>query len=196
MKAAKQSTQEITGVIVRYTTNKHNDIDGLVIDQQGDLTEVKFPPHTARFICDVAKQGDTVHVTLHDKPHPPHAGHKQPKSRPQLVNIENTGSHEQFNVESIKPPHPAETGHLVTFTIPQPQYTHAGKDGKHDPITGVIFEDKYIHLHPDEYDQGEDALAAARVLHIKAKKRTPDAGFVNAGGYIVYHAHAVDIGNN
>lgn len=193
MKAAKQNTQEVIGVIVRYTANKHNDVDGLVIDQQGDLKEVKFPPHTARFIRDLATEGDTVQLVLLDKPHPPHPGHKHPTSRLHLVSVENTKSHKQFSIDSIKPPHPPETGHLVTFTIPKPRYTHGGK---HDEITGVIFEDKYIHLHPDEYEEGEEALTSAAVLHVKAKQRKPDAGFVNTGGYAVYHAHSVDIGKN
>jgi hypothetical protein len=193
MKKAKQHIREVRGAIARFTTNKHNDIDGLVIDQQGDLVDVKFPPHTARFIRDVAVEGDTAQIILHDKPHPPHHGHDHPKPRLQLTSIENTSTLQQFSVESVEPPHPPETGHLVPFTIPKPQFT---RGGKHDEITGVIFEDKYIHLHPEEYEEGEKALASAAVLQVKAKKRTADAGFVNAAGYTVYHAHSVTIGKN
>ena len=188
MKTAKQ--REVTGAIVRYTTNKHSDTDGLVIDQQGDLKEAKFPPHTARFIRDIAAEGDPIRLVLHDKPHP---AHKHPTSRLEVVTIENTTTHQQFSIESIKPPHPPETGQLVSFTIPKPQFT---RGGKRDEITGVIFDAKYIHLHPEEYEEGEAALASAAVLHVKAKKRSADAGFVNAGGYTVYHAHSVDIGKN
>ena len=190
MKAAKQKTREVAGILVRYTTNKHNDVDGLVLDQQGDLKDIKFPPHTARFIRDLAGEGDTVHLVLEDKPHPEH---KHPEHKLHLSSIGNATTHQQFSVGSVKPPHPPEAGHLVPFTIPKPQFT---RGGKHDEITGVIFEDKYIHLHPKEYEEGEDALASAAVLHVKAKKRTADAGFVNAGGYTVYHAHSVTIGEN
>jgi hypothetical protein len=191
MKTANLKTREVTGAIVRYTTNKHNDIDGLVVDQEGALKDVKFPPHTARFIRDVAVEGDTVRLTLQDKPHPPHHGHNDPKPRLQLSSIEITSAHRQFSVGSVKPPHPPETGSLVTFTISKPQFT---RGGKHDEITGVVFEDNYIHLHPEQYDQGVDALASASVVHIKAKKRSTEAGFVNAGGHTVYHAHVLTIG--
>jgi len=193
MEKAKQNTLEVRGAIVRYTSNKHNDIDGLVIDEQGDLMDIKFPPHTARFVRDVAAEGDTVQLVLHDKSHPPHHGHDHPKPRLHLASIENTGTQQQFRVESVEPPHPPETGRLVPFTIAKPKFT---RGGKHDEITGVIFEDKYIHLHPEEYEDGEKALASAAVLQVKAKKRTADAGFVNAGGYTVYHAHSLRIGKN
>jgi hypothetical protein len=193
MKAAKHNTREVRGAIVRYTSNKHKDIDGLVIDQEGTLMDVKFPPHTARFVQDVAATGDTVTLMVHDKPHPPDHGHKHPAPKLQLISIENTSTLQQFAVESVKPPHPPETGRLVPFTIANPQFTHGGK---HDEITGVLFEDKYIHLHPEEFEEGEAALAAAAVLHIKAKKRKTDAGFVNTGNYAVYHAHSLHIGEN
>ena len=193
MKKAKQDIREVRGVIVCYTSNKHHDIDGLVIDEEGDLTDIKFPPHTARFVRDVAAEGDTVQVILHDKPHPPHHGHDHPKPKLQMVSIENTSTHRQFSIESVEPPHPPESGQLVPFTIAQPQFTHGGKHGE---ITGVIVEDKYIHLHPEEYEKGGKALTSAAVLKVKAKKRIADAGFVNAEGYTVYHAHSVIIGEN
>jgi hypothetical protein len=193
MKSAKQTTREITGAIVRYTSNKHNDIDGLVVDQQGDLVDVKFPPHTARFVRDVAADGDSVHLVLQDKPQPSHRGYEHPKHKLHLASIENTSTHQQFSVESEKPPHPAETGSLVSFTIPKPEFTRSGKK---DEITGVIFEGKYIHLHPEEYETEEDVLESAVLLRVKAKKRTADAGFVNAAGYTVYHAYSLQIGEN
>jgi hypothetical protein len=193
MTPAKQNNKEVEGAIVRYTSNQHNDVDGLVIDRQGDLVEVKFPPHTARFVRDIAAEGDTVRLALHEKPKPSDDGHKHSKSRLDLTSIENTTTHQQFNIGSVKPPHPPETGHLVSFTVPKPQFT---RGGKHDEITGVIFEDKFIHLHPKEYEEGEEALASAEVLQIKAKRRTADTGFVNAGGYTVYHAHSLTIGEN
>jgi hypothetical protein len=186
MKKAKQHTQELTGAVVRYTTNKHNDVDGLVLDQHGALVDIKFPPHTARFVRDVAAEGDTVQIVQHKTPHHVH-----------LDTIENTTTHQQFSVESVQPPHPPETGRLIPFTIPKPRFTRGGKEGKKGKeakITGVIFENNYIHLHPDEYKAGEDALSKAAVLHVKAKKRTADAGFVNADGYTVYHAHSINIG--
>ena len=91
----------------------------------------------------------------------------------------------------MKPPHPPETGQLVPFVISKPAFT---RGGKHDEITGVLFEDKLIHLHPEEYEEGEEALASADVIHVKAKKRIADAGFVNADGYAVYHTHSVTLG--
>ncbi len=191
MKTANFKTQQITGAIVRYTTNKHNDIDGLVVDQEGALKDVKFPPHTAQFIRDLAGEGDIVRLILQDKPHPPHHGHNNPKRRLHLDSIESISARRKFIVGSVKPPHPPETGRVVTFTISKPQFT---RGGKHHEITGILFEDNYIHLHAEEFDQQEDALASAGVLHIKAKKRSTEAGFVNADGHTVYHAHALTIG--
>jgi hypothetical protein len=193
MKAAKQHQQEVTGAVIRYTANKHNDVDGLVIDQQGDQKEVKFPPHTAKFIRKVAAEGDAVTLVLEEKAHPPHHDHKHPKPKLHLASIENSNTHQQFDVASVKPPHPPETGGLVPFTITKPRFT---RGGKHDEITGVVFEDKYIHLHPEEYEGEGKALASAAILHVKAKKRTDSAGFVNNDGYTVYHAHSLSIGAN
>jgi hypothetical protein len=78
------------------------------------------------------------------------------------------------------------------MTISHPQYTRGGKD---DEITGVLFGDKYIHLHPREYDASTRELETAATIRVKAKPRTTEAGFVNAGGYQVYHAQSLDIGD-
>jgi len=188
MKTAKQNTLEVTGTVTRFTRNRHNDIDGVIIDKQGELVEIKFPPHTARYIREVASEGNTVRLYSAEKAKPPRPGHRHKKANRHLISIENSDDHRQFHVESMTPPHPPETGRLVAFTIPRPQYTRGEKS---DEITGVIFEDKYIHLHPEEYPGGQEALTLASVLHVKAKQRKPDAGFVNADGYIVYHAHSV-----
>src|SRR5581483_8843437 len=109
-----------------------------------------------------------------------------------LVSMENEATGEKREVDSIKPPHSAESGHMVEFIIRQPKFTRAGK---HDEITGVVHEGKFIHLHPDEYED-KGALEAAQVLHIKAKQRTGSTGFVNAHGHIVYHAHSVTVDNH
>ena len=193
MKKAHQHSTEISGAIVRYTTNKHHDIDGFVIDMQGKSAEVRFPPHTAKFVREIAAENDTVNLIVQEKPHPPHAGDKIPASKFHLDSIENSKSGQHFSVDSIKPPHPAETGRVVSFSIPHPQFAHGGKKNE---ITGVVFEGKFIHLHPDEYDASPDEILAAPAIHVKAKQRTTDAGFVNADGYTVYHAQNVDVGKN
>ena len=196
MNTVKERKPEVSGIIVRYTTNRHDDFDGFVLDQQGHTVEVRFPPHTARFIREIAAEGDTVGLVLREKPHPAHhehpAGEKPKEPRPvlHLVAIENLTIREKFDVESVKPPHAPEAGDMIEFTIHQPKFTRAGKEAA---ITGVIHEGKFIHLHPDESKEDKDALAKARVLHIKAKRRTGTSGFVNAHGYKVYHAHSVKV---
>jgi hypothetical protein len=191
MKAKEDNVQALTGAVFGFKTNKHRDIDGLILDQGEKKVEVKFPPHTARFVQDIAKPNDSVRVTVKEKPHGLHKGlrHEHPPKF-HLVSIENTTSTKQFSVEACEPPHPAETGNLESFVIKKPEFTTGGK---HKEITGVLFEGKYFHLHPEEYELSEKALKAAAKLRVKAKKRREDAGFVNDKGYSVYHTHSLEI---
>lgn len=185
MKVSKASFQTVGGRLVRFTANKHRDVDGLIIDQQGVSFEVKFPPHTARFIMELVAEGATVKLVVDEK---------HPGIRRRLITIENSGTGEQFDVESVKAPHPPETGPVKRFTIPKPQFTRGGKEGERDHITGVVFGDRFIHLHPDEYEGGGKSLESADVIHVEAKKRTTDSGFVHSDGFSVFHAHSVTIG--
>ena len=193
MKKADKHSSEISGTIVRYTTNKHHDIDGFVLDSQGRSLDVKFPPHTAKFIREIAAEQDAINLVVHEKPHPPHPGHRQAPGKLHLEIIEHPKSGRHFNVDSIKPPHPAETGRAVSFSIPHPQFIRGGKG---NDITGIVVEGKFIHLHPGEYEASPDEMLAAPTLHVTAKQRTTGAGFVNADGYTVYHAQTVDIGKD
>ena len=169
----------IKAIVLRYTTNKHQDIDGMIVDQNGKNTTIKFPPHTAKFIRDTAAEGEEVEMSLDSDP-----------KHHRLATIKNTNTGRSFDIESVDPPHPAETGRMLKFSITEPQYT---RGGKHGGITGVIFDNKYIHLHPDEYEGGEEGLESAATLHIKAKKRLETSGFLHEQGLPVYHSHEVEI---
>lgn len=187
MKSVKEHATEITGVIRRFTANKHFDIDGMEIEKGGEVLAVKFPPHTARFVQVVAGIGDKVKVGTDEKPHPPHHKDRHHKPKLHLSWIESISGGKRFEVDAVKPPHPVETGRVVGFSISQPVYTRGGKENE---ITGVIHEGNFFHLHPDEY---EADLDPASVLVLKAKKRSDKAGFVNEGGYAVYHTHSVSV---
>ena len=171
------------GINVRYLTNKHDDYDKLVIKQNGKNSEIKFPPHTARFVRAAGSEGDTVEVETREDHHP---------GKMRLVSIRNIAGGKAFVVDSVKPPHPPESGRLVSFTVTAPEFTRGGKD---NAITGILFEGAFIHFHPEEYDEPEETWTAAPVLYVKAKKRTESAGFMNASGHAVYHLHEVEIGD-
>lgn len=173
----------VRGVVTRYLTNRHDDYDRLVIEQNGKRTEIKFPPHTARFIREVGPEGAGVEVEAGEDKHP---------GKRRLLSIRNVTSGNSFEVHSVKPPHPPETGKLVSFEIRRPRFTRGGKD---NAITGIVLKDTFIHFHPEEYDEPEETWTAAPVLYVKARKRTESAGFVNASGHVVYHLHEVEIGD-
>lgn len=181
MKAAKGNKQTVQGVVAHYLTNKHDDYDRLVLTTEGRSLELKFPPHTARFIQELGTNGAVVEV-VYDEKHHDHKRH--------LSSVRNVNSDKTIDIKDIKPPHPPETGHLVTFDIAYPKFT---RGGKHDEITGIVTDNNFIHFHPEEYEEDESAWMSAPALRVKAKKRTDDAGFVNSHGHIVYHTHSVEI---
>jgi hypothetical protein len=61
-----------SGVVEKFATNRHGDVDGLLL---ADGTEVKMPPHQGRELQALVKEGDKVqiegrkHVTPHGDVH-------------------------------------------------------------------------------------------------------------------------------
>ena len=94
--------QQLRGTVLKYTSNKHEDYDGMSVRVNSKTIEVKFPPHTARFIRDIAREGDDVLLVTDEKGHH-HKIH--------LQSIENPKTGKRFDTADVKPPHPAETVH-------------------------------------------------------------------------------------
>jgi hypothetical protein len=43
MKKAQKHAQTLHGTVLRYTTNRHNDVDGMIVDIDGQQTGIRFP---------------------------------------------------------------------------------------------------------------------------------------------------------
>lgn len=66
--AVKGAVMKVTGKIRSFATNRHQDVDGLILE---DATEVKLPPHQGRELQALVKIGDEVRIEghRHETPH-------------------------------------------------------------------------------------------------------------------------------
>jgi|GEM_PF-4455353 hypothetical protein len=169
-----------SGVANEFKSNKHGDVDSLVITTDNGPLTLHFPPHTAKSVMAHIAVGDTVYVDYAEEAKPD----KKPKSVLKAVRKEQHG--ESMPIGDKKPEKPAKNDATETIT---PDLFTLVLDKKEKPVA-IRVADKYIHLPTNK--QISDSIRPDSTLAIEAEPRT-DSGFVQEQGLTVYHLKSISI---
>ncbi len=180
MNTTEKTLTQANGVLNEFKSNKHGDVDGLVITTDNGPLTLHFPPHTAKSVMAQVAAGETVYVDYAEEAKPD----KKPKAVLKAVRKEQHG--ESMSIGDKKPEKPAKNG--TTETITPDQFTLV-LDKKEKPIA-IRVADKYIHLPKNK--QISDTIRPDSTLVIEAEPRT-DSGFVQEHGLTVYHLKSISI---
>lgn len=180
MNTTEKTLVQANGVINEFKSNKHGDVDGLVITTDNGPLTLHFPPHTAKSVMAHVATGETVYVDYAEETKPD----KKPKAVLKAIRKEEHG--ESMPIGDVKPEKPAKND--ATETIAPDQFTLV-LDKKEKPIA-IRVADKYIHLPKNK--QISDSIRPDSRLAIEAEPRT-DSGFVQEQGLTVYHLKRIRI---
>ena len=126
---------EVEGTVSQYLLNPRGEVDGLLLDDQ---TIIKFPPHLARELVEVAKPKERVRANGHLEADKLLKGHV-------IVNLESAKA-----IREIKPTPPERAGShgsLQPFSISG--VIRVIKRNPHGEIDGVILADgTLLHFPP------------------------------------------------
>ncbi|MDP9080317.1 MAG: hypothetical protein M3O71_23065 [Bacteroidota bacterium] len=172
------------GILEQFTYNKHNDINGLIISENGDQLTVKFPPHIAEQVMNIVNPGDLVELLYNE-----HSKHKD-SHRPEreLEIITNKGTGKSVTMAESPAPKPVDSVEVFEFEIAHPELCK----GKKEEFTGIKLDDKFIHLKSHDAEPLRKHLLLGTAIKVKAKRRLENLGFVNVSGLKVYHATAIE----
>ena len=185
MESKKEKYQ--AGILEQFTFNKDNDINGLIISENGDQLTVKFPPHTAALVMDIANPGDLVELLYNE--HPKHKDTHRPER--EVADITNKGTGKSVTFAEFPAPKLADSVEVFEFEIAHPEFCQ----GKKDELTGIKFDDKFIHLKSHDTEPLRKDFLLGSPIKVKAKRRLENLGFVNMSGLKVYHATAIEFKN-
>lgn len=174
----KQET-EVSGVVKKYLSNKHGDVDAFEIQTDEKAIKINFPPHTAKTIKTNAVEGTFATVvyqseTKKDEP----AGDKKAKLK--LVSISGIPTGELI-VKDLKPQKSADEPVAETLTLTEYELLK----GKKGELTGIKHGNKLFHVHKEDQELS-DIIKPGAALEITAVKRMDD-GFVNEHNDEVFH---------
>ena len=169
-----------SGVANEFKSNKHGDVDSLVITTDNGPLSLHFPPHTAKSVMAHVAAGEPVYVDYAEEAKPD----KKPKSVLKAIRKEQHS--ESMPVGDKKPEKPAKND--TTETIAPDQFTLV-LDKNEKPIA-IRVADKYIHLPKNK--QLSDSIRPDSTLEIEAEPRI-DSGFVQEQGLTVYHLKSISI---
>jgi len=175
----------ISGKLNGFKANKHGDIDALEIENAGEVSTIKFPPHTAKEITEEVMIGELVSLSYKEEKakHDP-SGNKKPKFK--LLTLNKTGDHELV-IDHIKPKQTSgdKTPEKLLFNNFE---IISGKKGE---LAGIRSGKKLVHIHKENEEIAKNIKSGCK-LEIEAVKRTDD-GFINKNEDEVYHIQSIKI---
>lgn len=161
-------TQQLRGFVLKYGNNPSGDVDKLVLQNNNEITELHFPPHTAKQVLSIAPLGARVTVTVNTK-----QGKKEKANALQII----TNAHRTLYIDEIAPPPPAQGNEVtVSGTSVQIKKDEGGK------INSFVLSGKLIALPPHEAETIVPLLTGAKKIMVKGSERDTVNGFVNING--------------
>ena len=185
METTTNDAVQLTGIIDKYKTNKHGDIDAVEIDKAGRTEKINFPPHTARAVMNVANEGENVEIIYNeDLKKGPEANKK---SKNKLVSIRLVNSANTLMIADIHPQKPGFHGTSESFEIDAFELLN----DKKGELIAIRSANNLFHIHK-EIRSFSEMIKNEPILKITALKRV-DEGFINAEHLKVYHIQSYDI---
>lgn len=181
MNTLKTTVSQLSGLIKGFKSNKHGDIDAVEVETDKGISNLHFPPHTARQVMEKVAIGQHIVADYTEK--------ERPGKKPKLE-LESVRSEQQNDALTITDKKPEKVDADRSIETIKPETFTLVRDKKEEPVA-ILADNKLVHLHKDDKEIAK-AIRPDSTLTIQAVLR-PDEGFVNEKNLPVYHIKTIDI---
>lgn len=166
-------TQRMNGMVTRYGSNGHGDIDKMLMKGKAGQLWIHFPPHAARFVLQATDRQVAVTIEYTADIH------GKGEMNNELRTITDRRNH-LVDLRSIPPPPPSR-GDEVTVSGNK-FYIRKDEEGR---MIGFVLAGTLVVLPPHIAENLMPMILTAQELTVKGQQRSDEDGFVNVYGKVL-----------
>lgn len=165
--AMEEKEVTLNGIVIKFESNETGDVDELIIRHGDDTTALRFPPHTAQKIMDMAKPSSPVEAIA--------GKHRGPMDTANVYKLLFLQAGDEELVVSGLPPPPPQRGEAVSVTG-KASGISVDREGK---IRSFLVGNTLVILPPHVGMNVSKGLRDAGHTTVQGFKRAGGTGFVN-----------------
>jgi hypothetical protein len=178
-----EQSQTCTGTVQDFHVNGAGDIDGITIINNGKFVLLRFPPHVAFRVLEVASAGEHVTATFVNR-----NGRKHKKNEPTLESIADK-SGKVINLNNMLPHLSLSNEEQIEIILSDRHFSMDKKGKKNGFISGKYF----IEIKPHIMQELLPLILQAKTITIQGMTRDSMSGFVNFYKRDVIRATAIEL---